>query len=104
MLRLLVLFSVLAVFVCCTFTCKHSDHGVASSRIILNCSHCMSHPVVVDPYTNVSQSQPVRVVDVRGQKLKAPERTMRLLSKGRGEVLPETHSLAMASPQIQNST
>ena len=52
----------------------------------------------MDPCTNVSRSPPVRVVDVRGQKLKAhdklsfssPQRKIRLLSKGRGEVLPDS--------------
>ena len=33
-----------------------------------------------------------------------PQRKIRLLSDGCGVVLPETHSLAMASPQLQNST
>ena len=76
------------------------------------CNQCMQCNIVVDTYSNVSRSPPVRVVDVRVQKFKAGDklsfrhhRTDTFCkNKGRGEVLPETLSLAMASPQRQNST
>ena len=51
----------------------------------------------------VQQRQSVRVVDPRLQKLKPATNAllgkMRLLYEGRIEVLPETQSLALASPQ-----
>ena len=63
----------------------------------------------VDTYSNVSQSPTLRQVDVRVKKSKTADKLsfphhrgqIRSWHKERGEVLPETHSLAMASTQRQ---
>ena len=43
------LLSLLAVFVCCTFTCMHSDHDGAFSRSVQNRSHSR---IVLDSFTS----------------------------------------------------
>ena len=44
LLSLVCLLSLLAVFVCCTFTCMHRDLVVSFSRIIQKSSYFISHP------------------------------------------------------------